>query len=309
MSDPMPEWPALAERLRSRRLLTDAALWLTLVSALTAAFVEIRYPDDSLSPVSKSLTEGASMLLLLLSAGLYAWEFRGRHAAVAVRLRHALARPDAAARSVELGAARFRSPRAMMLVLVLPVYLALRNDAYENPFDVAVTVAIGLLLLDFGWLSAWLHGTFRRGPAVRVDESGLWIAALKATVTWPEISEIGFVAPGAPRRPFWSKNLSEPSGPPEIGLAIRLSDPGHTLGRLGLGLLNWRLARQVRQGADWLVLRESLLTGPVDDAVAAALAYHTGRQAPVLLTPPGWGGGPGPFGGTRLVLPNPLPPR
>ena len=58
---------------------------------------------------------------------------------------------------------------------------------------------------------------------------------------------------------------------------------------------------------------ENEITG-ANDAFLTMLGYtredlEAGRLLWPELTPPGWGGGPGPFGGTRLVLPNPLPPR
>ncbi|WP_155372028.1 hypothetical protein [Catellatospora vulcania] len=120
-------------------------------------------------------------------------------------------------------------------------------------FTILVPASIGLV-------HAYRLKPFDRGPAVRVDESGIWIRRLRATVPWTEVTGLHTVGP------------SRRDG---VGLAVQVRDPDRIVARSAYPRpLRRYLLWGLRSGNRWIVVDERLLREPADELLAAALAYQ-----------------------------------
>lgn len=188
------------------------------------------------------------------------------------------------------------SPHIGILVFGLPVaYLYLMIDSVRMERDLQAEMFPGEPF-DWGavrgWAIVWACTLlvpallnlvqvyrlrpFDRGPAVRVDETGIWIRRLRVTVPWAEVAGLHTVGPDARDG---------------MGLAVQVRDPDRIVA-LSAYPRRWRryLLWGLRGGDRWIVVDERVLREPADGLLAAALAYQA-THPPVAesATQGGWG--------------------
>ncbi|GAA1398959.1 hypothetical protein ACFQZ4_30830 [Catellatospora coxensis] len=217
------------------------------------------------------------------------WARIAAPARVAAALRDTRGAVPTSARQAGIG-----SPFIGLLLPAVPVvYLYLMIDsvlmerelqaevAPGEPFDWgavrgwAVVWAVTLLVPALiSLVQVYRLQPFDRGPAARVDESGVWIRRLRVTVPWTEVVGLHAVGPG--RRDG-------------MGLAVQVRDPDRIV---ALSTYPPRLRRYLlwglRGGNPWIVVDDRLLREPADGLLAAALAYQATH--PPVAEPAAQGG-------------------
>ncbi|MEU7821131.1 hypothetical protein [Catellatospora sp. NPDC049133] len=182
---------------------------------------------------------------------------------------------------------------AIPLFGVPVVYLYLMIDTWDMERDLQAEAFPGEPF-DWGALRGWaivwaltllvpalislVHAyrlrPFDRGPAVRVDEAGIWIRRLRVTVPWTEV--VGLHAVG-------------PNTRDGVGLAVQVRDPDRIVALSTYPAWSRRyLLWGLRGGDRWIVVDEHLLREPADGLLAAALAYQA-THPPASGAQGGWG--------------------